>query len=90
MGHQLCPALHLSSAGPGKVVGAPAGTVNHLDHLLPVLLCTARVALQTGTSEDSGAREGGGGEGRGVCWGAERVKDIVGKKEEESLGGGSL
>jgi len=64
--------------------------VNHLDHLLPVLLGTAGVALQTGTSEDGGAGEGGSGEGRAVRGGSERVEDIVWKKEEESLGGGSL
>ena len=64
--------------------------MNYLDHLLPVLLGTARIAFKARTSEDGGAREGGGSEGRGVCRGAEGVKDIVGKKEEETFGGGSL
>ena len=90
LGHQLCPSLHLCCAGPGKVVRATTGAMNYLDDLLPVLLGTARIAFKARTSEDGGAREGGGSEGRGVCRGAEGVKDIVGKKEEESFGGGSL
>ena len=64
--------------------------MNYLDDLLPVLLGAARIAFKARTSEDGGAREGGGSEGRGVCGGSERVEDVVGEKEEESLGGGSL
>ena len=36
--------------------------MNYLDDLLPVLLGAARIAFKARTSEDGGAREGGGSE----------------------------